>query len=358
MHKTGTTALQKFFSLNAGALAGHGVCYPLAGRTAPALAHHDLANALKGPPFPLREPPASAAQYLSDIRKCFASFPVLLLSSEIFMRFVPAFKDRLALNLSRLDELAASANRVKVIIYLRRQDEYLESFYSQEIQHNLHMSFPDFVASRLPDYFQVCRELAEAFGKDNVIVRIYDRNRFTGGSIFSDFLSVLDIDPGDEFVIPEEDANPSLAPDEREFRKLINALDLPLQELMRFNEPLLQLSRRKRTDAAAPGSRLLCASERSALLGRCSAVNQRVASEFLGPEKAKGPLFAPFCQTTPAQDDVYPGLSQKALREIIGCLQQSCPELMALLATAVARSLRSQDQPARAAAALLQGLPR
>ena len=131
MHKTGTTALQTFFSLNERTLATRGVCYPEVGRSKPSVAHHDIANSIKGPPFPLREPARSADAYICDLQGCFSSFPNIVLSSEIFMRFVPAFGDHLGLNLSALDALASIADVVKIIVYLRRQDDNLESFYSK-----------------------------------------------------------------------------------------------------------------------------------------------------------------------------------------------------------------------------------
>ena len=356
MHKTGTTALQKFFCLNQAVLAENGVWYPQAGRGRNTLAHHDIANSLKGPPFPLRAPAKSDREYLQEIQDCFNAFPEVLLSSEIFMRFVPAFKDHLSLDLPMLDKLRLTADVVKVIIYLRRQDEYLESFYAQEIQHGLDTSFSDFVSQRTPDYFQLCTQLAGYFGKSNVTVRVYDSKQFSRGSIFSDFLSVLDIELTDSFTIPAEDVNRSLMPEEREFSMLINALDLSLDERLRFNEPLLKLSQKRRAvrGRGETATALFSAFERAALLRECSAANRRVATEFLGREGPGDLLFQADPEGITPATEVYSGLGKEALVDIIGYLQSSYPELFRLLSAGIERGLLSRDTAARKVARKLR----
>lgn len=352
MHKTGTTALQKFFSLNDRLLASQGICYPELGRSASLLAHHDIANSLKGPPFPLRAPEKSPEEYLEGIRDCFRTFPGVLLSSEIFMRFVPAFRDRLELDLSQLEKLAAVADRVQVIIYLRRQDRYLESFYSQEIQHDLCLDFSEFVAARMPDYYQICQELAGFAGGDNVTVRVYDRNRFAGGTLYSDFLSALDIEQTDSFVLPGEDINPSLAPDEREFKRLVNALGLPIREVIRFNAPLLQLSQARR-GAGETGAALFRASQRAKLLADCSEANRRLAADFLGRDSPGDTLFPAAADDKRAAEAVYAGPDTVRLRGIAQALGQLAPELVKLLSRAARQALLSADHRARDSAAIL-----
>lgn len=358
MHKTGTTALQKFFALNEEVLAAHGICYPKEGRAKTPLAHHDIANSLKGPPFPIRQPDKSVDEYRSGIRDCFDYFPGVLLSSEIFMRFVPAFRDHLDLDLSNLAPLISAADQVKVIIYLRRQDDYLESFYSQEIEHDLHTNFPDFVSNRMPDYFEICQNLADYFGKTNVIVKIYDKRQFTGGNIFSDFLAIFGIELTGEFTLPEEGINPSFMPDEREFKKLVNALDLRIDEVRRFTRPLMMLSAMKRLPGGdrEPDSSLFSHSERSDLLQACSISNGRVATEFMDGVGADETLFPDNTGSALPQKKVYAGLSNKALDDIIGYLKGASPDLITLLSTAVAQGLKSENIATRNSAGILKAV--
>jgi hypothetical protein len=199
------------------------------------------------------------------------------------------------------------------------------------------MSFPDFVSHRMPDYFQICENLAEYFGKSNVIVKIYDRPRFVGGNIFSDFLSIFDIELTGEFATPEQDINPSLTPDEREFKKLVNALDLTIWEIKRFTEPLMKLSTMRRLPGEAGESRgaLFSPSGRSELLQECSIVNGRVAREFLGREGADDTLFPDISDSALSHKKVYPGLSNKALFDIIGYIKVFSPVLVILLSVGV-----------------------
>lgn len=89
---------------------------------------------------------------------------------------------------------------VKVIVYLRRQDEYLESVVNQYIKGNSGQvtKYPDCIdelmKAKVPsvrlNYFSRLEEISSVIGRENIIVRIYDRTRFDGGSIYTDFFTV------------------------------------------------------------------------------------------------------------------------------------------------------------------------
>jgi hypothetical protein len=66
---------------------------------------------------------------------------------------------------------------VKIIIYLRRQDSFVESMYTQMIHEGLNLSFPEFLknfdTSDALDYDRMLSNLRNYFGDRNVIVKSY-----------------------------------------------------------------------------------------------------------------------------------------------------------------------------------------
>ena len=61
-------------------------------------------------------------------------------------------------------------------------------------------------------------KIAEVTGRENIIVRIFDRKKFKGKdhTIFSDFLEAIGVDYTDDFKITEEEANRSLTGNSQE----------------------------------------------------------------------------------------------------------------------------------------------
>jgi len=67
---------------------------------------------------------------------------------------------------------------VKIIVYLRRQDEIIESLYTQKIHEGNSLKFEEFISQFEPgrefNYSQMLQDWMSCFGKSNVIVRSYD----------------------------------------------------------------------------------------------------------------------------------------------------------------------------------------
>ena len=63
-------------------------------------------------------------------------------------------------------------------------------------------------------------------GRENIIVRIFDRKKFKGKdhTIFSDFLEAIGVDYTDDFKITEEEANRSLTGNSQEILRIINTI--------------------------------------------------------------------------------------------------------------------------------------
>lgn len=89
---------------------------------------------------------------------------------------------------------------VKVICYLRNLDAYLQSMYGEIIKiFSVNNSFFDFVEDNIASNNFHCNPIlfldyyAELFGKDNLIVRKYDRKELCNGDVVCDFLNIIGI---------------------------------------------------------------------------------------------------------------------------------------------------------------------
>ena len=102
---------------------------------------------------------------------------------------------------------------VKIIVYLRRQDDFVESLYTQSVLKDAHHSFDDFINS-LPasafDWYSLLSCYANFFGKENIIVRRYDKNYFlqSNTNLLKDFLASLNFN-SEEFLLENEIIQPN-----------------------------------------------------------------------------------------------------------------------------------------------------
>lgn len=221
--KTGTSALQRFLSLNATRLARHGVLYPRAGRTGSA--HHAIAAAFN----PQLMSGASALQQsrmtaaLDALRAETASYPgTVLLSSEGFQNVDPKV----------LCETFAPAS-TRVVVYLRDQLEYAISAYQQQVQvRDVHESLAGYAAPRAVDYDRFLSAWEAAYGREHLVVRAYERTRLLQGDIVHDFMHCAGLPlpapaAGAPARAPVAELNPSIGGALLEAKRLLNHAGIP-----------------------------------------------------------------------------------------------------------------------------------
>jgi len=91
--------------------------------------------------------------------------------------------------------LEGFATHIKIVVYLRRQDEFLLSTYSTSVKSGLTETFslpksPESVSQRY-DYLRLLDRWSEVFGRENIITRIYDTNKLYNNDVIQDFLKVI-----------------------------------------------------------------------------------------------------------------------------------------------------------------------
>ncbi|WP_059006517.1 hypothetical protein [Campylobacter coli] len=94
------------------------------------------------------------------------------------------------------------------IIYLRETSDFLISLSSQDVKSGRQYFKTNIKANcNHPfiysyDYRYICLNYAKVFGKENLIVRLFDKNEFYQGDLLKDFIHSIGLEWDDEFIIP------------------------------------------------------------------------------------------------------------------------------------------------------------
>lgn len=131
----------------------------------------------------------------------------ILLSSE-------QFTNTDSFSIEQLASLLAG-HEVQLIVYLRRQDEYIESFYNQYVKDHIarfSVKFDTFSRGNGNlNYYEYLTDWEKRFPGINVNMRIYDRNNFPDKDVVRDFLTAISVSQANSLTFQEKDANPSLS---------------------------------------------------------------------------------------------------------------------------------------------------
>jgi len=206
---------------------------------------------------------------------------------------------------------------IRIVVYLRRQDEMLLSGYSTSVKsgqsHSLHLPQRD--DGRIFNYARFLDRWANVFGDDHLIVRVFERHRFHDGDLLADFRQITGIDALDASCRPDRDKNASFSSEHLEFLRRFNVC-MPKERDGALNpdrgDIVPALNRVPDT-----GKRLsMDAAQRDAFLRLFVASDDEVLRRFF-PEQT-GPLFSP--PADEGGDDGAPELSMDRAFEIFAAL--------------------------------------
>lgn len=275
-HKTGTSALQTFFTVYRAELAAKGVRYLKAG-LGQGRAHHAL-------PWSIRGMHGRTMAVWDEVRAELARdrAPIDVISSEALWFTDPALVK------AELKDVAD----LRIVLYLRRQDKYLQSLYKQAVTSGRKSDFAAWRAQAADrgDYLSVLRKWAETFGKQNLILRAYER----GGKrvdVTADFFEAIGVDVGSELEDRGKRAkrrhNPS---PRRELLALVRAANMTPYD---FEHDKFFWSVIRRKDAYVGSADLLGYEDCVALMKDYDEMNRVLADEFF----AGGELFPPMTRS-------------------------------------------------------------
>ncbi len=233
--KTGTTSLQKILASNRRLLLEKGYFYPPQGIPSHDNGHHCLAwsflhpdgvrtDAYLGKRFECGQVPADVLDAIQN-----QAVENVILTSEYFW---------LLENISQIEAVKdmLKGYRVILIVYLRRQDRFFLSSYSENVKRGCVKPFLTFQRERQikGDYRLLLSQWRKVFGHSNVIARRYQENSDKAWLI-NDFLQTLEIPlEGNQLKYASRPFNVSLSV---KSLKLIQFLNYLLIEKLRFPFP-------------------------------------------------------------------------------------------------------------------------
>jgi len=186
-------------------------------------------GSLSEPDWEALSTPAAIRRYRAlEAETCLAE--TCLMSSEGFQNAEPHLMAQLY-----------PPDKTRIIIYLREQLSYMLSAYAQSVQvfRQTTETLEEYSAILQLRYLERIKQWVEIYGKDNVILRVYERDRFPERDVRLDFLELLGISNRAEFVLAESDPNPSISGTLLEFKRVLNKVSvLPAAELIKIMYPI------------------------------------------------------------------------------------------------------------------------
>lgn len=291
--KTATTAIQNFCVENAEELRKEGYCYELLPYTYEGVAKvrnaHFLIGAVRDGSGKRRKDLEEQrfAEGMQLVHKMFDKCDQVILSDEDIWRFMDEGREHIWPALK--EEAQKGGFSIHVIVYLRRQDEFLSSNWNQIIKKrvgNFYASpFEEYVEGinkkvRL-EYYEKLERVAKVVGKEQITVRVFAPGKLEGGTIYADFLAAIGTSMKETYQISNAVRNIGLYGNTHEIKRILNGL--PQMEEAGAHRFIMQnlMDFSKLSEKEYPNT-MFSAKEAEAFLARYADCNRKVAEEYLG----------------------------------------------------------------------------
>lgn len=281
-NKTGSSAVQRFLALNITALRAEGIIVPdnefRVAEKVPGYHVWGFAELLKNPPEGRRR----LEEAVTGIEEAHTGASAILLSAEN-LAANPAAPSLFEGLVERYD--------VRVVMYIRRQDEYILSSWQQwysKIQADF-WAWVVSVVGELGDWRAYLQNWETVVPRERITVRLYERPKLEGGDVIADFHGLLGVSrPFDEFAYPQNTVNPSFSD---AITELVSGNDLIFEnvhdnDFYRFVEKMTG-DRYVRDPRVSP----ITLRQRQAILSKYKAQNDWVRRNYF--PHATGDLFTP-----------------------------------------------------------------
>lgn len=279
--KTGTTAIQNFIFINKDILAKYNFYYPRTGMVHNC--HHGIAfywsnNKAFRSCFNVSENQLSNLSLELQEHKN----ENIIISSECLNMNEVNWHEFLSI---------LPHKNIKIIVYLRRQDNLFSSNYNEAIKGNSTFLPADiWIEKNLNknNFRNRLDSLLEYININNIIVRVYEKKQFFGGTIYSDFCNAISISAISDFVIPKIDYNPSLSPTILEYNRLLNTVFTDNENPYIFYKYLSDYSQKKnRFEVEKESFNVFSLSKRKEIISACVLDNCYVAKKYLNRDDGR-----------------------------------------------------------------------
>ncbi|MCD7824453.1 MAG: hypothetical protein LUH14_00560 [Clostridiaceae bacterium] len=300
--KTGTTTIQYFLAQNRDTLNKKGYSFPdmkyhfdTIGkyRNAHFLFHH-IYNEQNERQY--EEENALRKEGMETLLKQFHETENIILSDEALWNgayTVPDFWKELYTTLS------AAGHTLKVIVYLRRQDSYIQSYWAQSVKcKSMNLDFAGYLATKPwkrvhANYIKTLDYIASYIGQENIIVRPFEWQQFCSGpeghSLTADFLHYIGLELTEEYASADNVKNGTISGEYIQIKQILNS-NPAFSDKKGFMVSLLRNATMNQEEKASY-QRASCfpSGDPSAFLEKFEAGNAEIAKRYLN--RRDGVLF-------------------------------------------------------------------
>lgn len=294
--KTGTTSIQEYMSYHPDYLARYGYAYPAFeigdlnyGHVPVRTRNGHFLNSLH----------YDAEQEKKCLKQIYTMFEMvdnIVLSDEgLFAR--GGRNENFWIKLR--DRLSEHGIRLVVVIYLRRQDDFLLSYWEQQVKGSITVrsTFTDFLDRKLYfrydlDYYDYLMKVFDLIGRENVRVRVFERDQLMGPehSAVTDFLLTIGIPlDGFEEKGKSEYRNETVSDSVLEMKRILNKIPIFRKGNENMVESQVALQQQRTKEGKIAKRTGFTPARRKKFMKQFTETNARVAREILGRED--GVLF-------------------------------------------------------------------
>ncbi len=298
--KTGTTSIQYFCYENRKVLEKHGFHYPVFPYHYPRKSHKRnglfLESAVVDENGVIQEEEEKRrfTEGMETVKNLFQKFDNIIISNEGVWNAVTRRKGTLWKDLAQAAK--DGGYTIKVIVYFRRQDELLDSWWNETVKHGISRSnvmpwekytveYKKYFNLR---YLEMLQNIEAELGAENIIIRRFNRKYFEGGILQADFLNVLGLKLTDEYSMEEvEQLNTRMSGNACEIKRIINGMkELSLPEKRYYESVLLEYSPISEKDYPAA---MFSKEEAAAFVEKFAEENRQIEEKYVKDGK---PLFS------------------------------------------------------------------
>lgn len=213
--KAGSTSIQTFLSKNHSALLKSGIFYPLIGRKPP-FENKEEKTFINGDFIQKKDYELILEEIILEFKK--NNCPYMCLSEEGLSSASPISEYNLDIyyKLQKFNP--------KIIVYLRRSAEYLTSFWQECVRNGILVPNLDEFAMehQYLESLNKINEISKIIGKENIIVRTFEKERWLNNNLIDDFLTIFNVENSNKFQQLNDTINQGMSRNETEKRMFLN----------------------------------------------------------------------------------------------------------------------------------------
>lgn len=183
---------------------------------------------------------------------------------------------------------------LKVITYLRRQDEFIQSYWKFKVLSQEKRKFQQYVNSTMYQFFPLDYEkhldyISNIVGKENMIVRVYEKQQYCGEeqSLISDFLSIFNIKMDDSYQLANVVRNTNVDEVCTEIKRILNRKEEFCRSDILLRKYMTLVSQQHAEEGKYKVSSLFEPSAQDTFNKKYEESNRQVAIKYLGREDGK-----------------------------------------------------------------------